>query len=114
MPFSLARSAFSEVAQHLAIGENHSIDAAHRLAIFGRDQNDRHVIPDLQRIFVPAAVDQPRRIGFFREPVSYFALIVLNVEFEPAVRVRPHPLGDDALQSKLLTRVECRVPMVRE
>ena len=111
---SLSRSALPEVTQHFAIREYDSIHTPEWAAVLGRYQNDSDFIPDFQRILVPAAVDQPGRIGLFREPMDHFAFIVFNVELQPAMWIGPHPFRDGPLEGKFLRAVERRVAVVRE
>ena len=89
-------------------------DAAGRAAIFDRLDNDRNFIARFEGLLGPAEIGHVRRIARFGDPMYDFALVVLRIEFQEAVRIGPEPLRDCSGQSEFFPCIKRRRAMVCE
>jgi len=80
--------------QSPAVRECDLQDAACRPAIFDRFDSDSNFIAWFEGLLRPAEIGHVRWIAGFGDPMYYFAVFVLGIELQEAVRIGPKPFRD--------------------
>src|SRR5438874_6600136 len=89
-----------------AVRELHHARVAGLRSVFGERAVDRDRVAHLQRVRAPAVARQRVRRTALALPGLHGAVVVLHIEIDPDVRVRPFELRDRALERDGLVRVE--------
>jgi len=94
--------------------DGHASDPPDRLAVLGSDHPDVDFVTYLEHLAAPAARHHVGRVADLGRPVHRFALVILHVKLEQAMGIRPHPVGDDALDDHGLALVVNRAAVMRQ
>jgi hypothetical protein len=105
-----ARRCIQRLARPAARGGQRDGPRVHALgSVLRQPAVDGDLFADLERFAAPARALQAMRRTHLGAPVGDLSgLIVLDVDIEPHVRIRPFELGDDSRQRDFLVSVELR------